>query len=106
MPKWPANFRAMKRLFFAWALLCSLNLIALGQPKIELQPGDTMQSMLERNVGQVVDLRLKSGEKIGGKVEKVTEDLAHLSQLTGAEFYEAVIDLKEIAAISVRSKAK
>lgn len=96
----------MKRLFFACALLCSLNLIALGQAKIDLQEADTMQSILERNIGQVVDLRLKSGEKIGGKVEKVTEKLAHLSQLTGAEFYDAAIDMEEIAAISVRTKAK
>jgi hypothetical protein len=49
-------------------LICS-NLSA--QTKIELQPGDTVLSILQRNIGQTVELRLKPGQKIGGKVEKV-----------------------------------
>ena len=80
------------------------NLFAQG--KIELQPSDTILSILEKNVGQTVELRMKSGEKIGGKVEKVGDKLVHLSQLTGAEFFDGAIDSAEIAAIVVRTKAK
>ena len=85
------------------ALLCSA---AVAQTKLELQPNDTIRSVLERHVGQVVDLRMKSGEKVGGKVDKVGDKLVLLSQLTGADFFDAVVDLDNIAAVAVRAKAK
>ena len=85
------------------AFACS-NLMA--QNKIDLQPSDTIISILQRNTGQTVELRMKSGEKIGGKVEKVGDKLVHLSQLTGAEFFEAAVDTADVAAVIVRTKSK
>lgn len=49
---------------------------------------------------------MKSGEKIGGKVEKVGDKLVHLSQLTGAEFFDAAVDTSDVAAVIVRTKSK
>lgn len=88
---------------FFLALACS-DLFA--QSKIELQPSDTIISILQRNTGQTVELRMKSGEKISGKVEKVGEKLVHLSQLTGAEFFDAAVDTAHVAAVIVRTKSK
>ena len=34
---------------------------------------------------------MKLSEKISGKLEKVTGKLAHLSQLTDADFYDAAV---------------
>jgi small nuclear ribonucleoprotein (snRNP)-like protein len=97
----------MKRLFLtACAIVAAFISTAFGQVKVELQQGDTMKTVLERHVGQAVDLRMKSGEKLGGKLEKVTDKLAHLSQLTGAEFFDGVVDIDAIAAVAVRTKAK
>lgn len=73
---------------------------------IELKPDDSVASILRRQSGQVVELRLVSGEKIGGKVEKVGENLVHLIQLAGQEFFEAAIDLESVSAVVVRSKSK
>ena len=84
-----------------FALACSN---VFGQGKIDLQPSDTIIGILEKNVGQVVELRMKSGEKIAGKIEKMGDKLVHLSQLTGAEFYDAAVDSSEIAAVVVRTK--
>ena len=72
--------------------------------RIELKPDDSVKSVLERHIGQVVELRLGSGEKIAGKVEKVGENLVHLSQLTGQEFFEAAVDLESVSAVVVRAK--
>jgi hypothetical protein len=97
----------MKRSLILFALVTSLacsNLFAQG--KIDLQESDTILSILQKNIGQTVELRMKSGEKMGGKVEKVGDKLAHLSQLTGAEFFDAAIDTADIAAVLVRTKAK
>jgi hypothetical protein len=88
---------------FIFAFVCS-DLSA--QSKIELQPSDTIISILQRNTGQMVELRMKSGEKIGGKVEKVGDKLVHLSQLTGAEFFDAAVDTADVAAVIVRTKSK
>jgi hypothetical protein len=95
----------MKRLSLLFALIFALacgDLFAQG--KIDLQPSDTIIGILQKNVGQVVELRMKSGEKIGGKIEKVGDKLVHLSQLTGAEFFDAAVDTADVAAVIVRTK--
>ena len=77
-----------------------------AQGKIDLQTGDTILGILQKNVGQVVELRMKSGEKIGGKIEKVGDKLVQLSQLTGAEFFDAAVDAADVSAVVVRTKSK
>jgi hypothetical protein len=96
----------MKHLLLPFVIITAVCTTAFGQVKVEFQDNDTMSAVLKRQVGQVVDLRMESGEKMGGKVEKVTDKLVHLSQLTGAEFYDAVVDIEAIAAVSVRTKGK
>ncbi len=86
--------------------LCLFSQPLRAQSKLDFQPKDTIQTILEKQAGQVVELRMTSGEKLGGKVEKVNEELVHLSNLTGAEFYEAVVDLTTISAVIVRAKSK
>ena len=78
----------------------------LAQGKVDLQPSDTVLSILQKNIGLTVELRMKSGEKVGGKVEKVGDKLVHISQLTGAEFFDAAVDTAEVAAVIVRTKTK
>lgn len=95
----------MKRFVLLLTVLfvaASSNLFAQG--KIDLQTSDTVLGILQKNVGQMVELRMKSGEKIAGKVEKVGDKLVHLSQLTGAEFFDAAVDAGEVAAVVVRTK--
>ncbi|MFN2507488.1 MAG: hypothetical protein ABR589_01810 [Chthoniobacterales bacterium] len=95
-----------KLLLAAFIFVVAFSSPASAQSKLELQPGDTIRSVLERQIGQLVELRMHSGEKLGGKLEKVTDGLVHLGQLTGAEFYDAAVDTNQIAAVSVRTKAK
>ena len=95
----------MKRFSLLIALLFAFACSGLfAQGKIDLQTSDTIIGILQKNIGQVVELRMKSGEKIGGKLEKVGDKLVHLSQLTGAEFFDAAVDTAEVAAVVVRTK--
>ena len=95
----------MKRASLLIAILLALACSGLyAQPKIDLQPSDTILSILEKNVGQTVEIRMKSGEKIGGKVAKVGDKLLHLSELKGAEFYDAAIEVADIYAVIVQTK--
>jgi hypothetical protein len=92
-------------------LLVFLTMIALASPnafaqsKLDLQANDTVRSVLERQVGKPVELRMKSGEKVAGKLEKVTDKLVHLSQLTDADFYDAAVEIDNIAAVVVRVRS-
>ena len=98
------NKSIMKRssllIAFILAFVCS-DLFA--QTKVELQPSDTILSILQKNAGQTVELRMTSGDKIGGKVERVGDKLVHLSRLTGAEYYDALVDTSDVAAVVVRT---
>jgi hypothetical protein len=95
----------MKRFSLLLALLFAFggaNLFAQG--KIDLQTSDTILGILQKNIGQTVELRMKSGEKIAGKLEKVGDKLVHLSALTGAEFYDAAVDAGDVSAVVVRTR--
>jgi hypothetical protein len=95
----------MKRITLCLALVLALACCDLfAQGKIDLQTSDTILGILQKNVGQVVELRMKSGEKIGGKLEKVGDKLVHLSSLTGAEFFDAAVDAGDVSAVMVRTK--
>ena len=77
---------------------------AFAQGKVDFQTSDTVKSVLERQAGQKVELRLKSGEKLAGKVEKVGEKTAHFSAVSGQEFFDAVVVLDDVVAVLVRTK--
>jgi hypothetical protein len=81
------------------ALTCSS---LLAQEKAALQPNVTVLSVLQGSAGKTVELHLRSGEKMGGKVAGVTDNVVHLSHLTGAEFFDAFVDVKDISAVVVR----
>jgi hypothetical protein len=74
-----------------------------AQEKAALQPNATVLSILQTNAGKAVELHLRSGEKVGGKVGQVTDNIVYLSHLTGAEFYDAFVDVKDISAVVIRA---
>jgi hypothetical protein len=78
----------------------------LAQEKAALQPSATVLSILQGSTGKTVELRLNSGEKIGGKVEQVNDNLVLLSHLTGAEFFDGFINVKDISAVVIRTAGK
>ena len=94
----------MKLSLVVIAVLCLSCVNLFAQGKIELQSSDTVHSVLEKNMGGTVELRLKSGEKIGGKLEKLGDKLVQLSQLTGAEFYDAAVEIADVSVVVVRMK--
>jgi len=74
----------------------------LAQEKVTLQPNATVLGILQGTVGKGVELHLRSGEKLGGKVAQVTDNIVHLSNLAGAEFFDAFVDVKDVSAVVVR----
>ena len=88
------------------ALITAMNVAALADTALNPAKDSNQATILQTRTGQQVELRLKGGEKISGKVAFVGEQLVHLTTLTGMEMYEATVTISDISAIVVRSAAK
>ncbi len=75
---------------------------SLAQDKTTLQASASVAGILQGSAGKSVELHLRSGEKMGGKVAQVTDSIVHLSNLTGAEYFDAFVDMKDVSAVVVR----
>ncbi len=101
----PAEPADMKR----YSLLLGITVAAvtcsslLAQEKPAIQPNATVLSILQGSAGKTVELHLRSGEKIAGRVGQVTDNVVYLSHLAGAEFYDAFVDLKDVSAVVIRA---
>jgi hypothetical protein len=71
---------------------------------VRISEADTMHAVLSRHVGGAATLKLDSGDELTGKVLAVGEHVVHLAELSGKEFYDAVIDIDEIAAVILRAR--
>ncbi len=69
-----------------------------------LSNADTLESLLSAQQGKKVTIRLGSGEELSGTVKAVNGSLVQLSELSGKEFYDAIIAIPRIAAVIVRAK--
>lgn len=63
----------------------------------------TQAAVLESQSGKQVELILKSGQSIGGKVTLVGDNVVHLTALTGKEMFEATVSISDISAVIVRT---
>jgi hypothetical protein len=107
-PQITQNALIMKRysLIFVVILTAVICASSFAQDKASLQSNATVATLLQGSVGKSVELHLTSGEKMGGKVAQVTDNIVHLSNLTGAEYFEAFVDVKDISAVVVRVAGK
>jgi len=65
---------------------------------MEIQRAETVKDILERHMGQVVKVHLKSGGEFEGTVTKVGDSLVHLSRLSGM-YLDAVVNTQGILAV-------
>jgi hypothetical protein len=83
-------------------IIAGVCITSIAQDKSALQANASVAGILQGNSGKSVELHLRSGEKMGGKVAQVTDTLVHLSNLTGAEYFDAFVDMKDVSAVVVR----
>jgi hypothetical protein len=74
---------------------------------VELDGSQTIRDNLSRlaTAKKGVEVVLKSGKSYRGVIGSVGPHAIVLTQLEGREFYDALVDLEEIAAIEVRVRA-
>ena len=80
--------------------------VSAEEVKFTLKANATMRDVLAENSGKRVALRLMSGEEIEGTVTLVGNSLAHISRLAGKDFYDAVVSIDKISAVSIKMRDK
>lgn len=63
------------------------------------------ETMQERE-GKSTTLLLTSGTELTGTVSKVGNNSVRLSELSGKEFFDAVVPLDKVEAVLIRSRGK
>ena len=72
--------------------------------KFELKANASMKEVLTELMGKRVAIRLQYGEQIEGTVTMVGNSLAHISRLSGKDFYDAVISIDRVSAVIVKAR--
>lgn len=94
----------MRKLFLAILISGLISSISIQAEPLSVDSSDTIQSVLSAHKGKRVTIKLKSGSELTGKVAEVNAELVHLLQLSGKEFYDAVISTGKIEALVIRTK--
>ena len=92
----------MKRYSLLGFIIASMTCSSLLAQEKAALPNATVLSLLQGSVGKGVELHLRSGEKLGGKVAQMSDNVVHLSNLAGAEYFDAFVDAKDVSAVVVR----
>lgn len=75
------------------------NVSAAGQ-KYELKSvSSTVKDVLMENIGKKVIVQMDAGVNMEGIVSKVGKSLVHISNISGGEFYDAVVRIDKISAV-------
>jgi hypothetical protein len=69
---------------------------------LQIRGSDTIRTTLEQQTGKAVKLRLKSGQELGGTVARFGNGVVQLSQVSGMEFFDAVVSIDDISAVLIR----
>ena len=76
---------------------------ALAQP-VKVGPDERIAQVLQTNKDRSVTLRLRGGQELTGTVRDATANVVVLGQLSGREFFDAVIPLEAIDAVILRTR--
>ena len=75
---------------------------AYAEP-LAITGSDTIDTILTAQKGKRVTIKLKAGDDLTGIVGEVNKEVVQLRELTGKEYYDAVVVLKGIEAVIIRT---
>lgn len=80
--------------------------VMADEPQLDLNSPDVIKQLLDQHVGKRVKVKLESGQDLEGKIAKVGSHAVHLTELSGMEFFDAMVKLDEVATVIVRVRTK
>lgn len=85
--------------------LVSTNSFAQSQStKIEVSGSEDIKANLSKLDNKVITVVLSSEKEVTGKVHNVSEKLLHLEDLSGKDYFDAVIKIDSIQAIIFKAR--
>ena len=96
----------MKNMYSAVILftgLLMLSNVVIAEP-LSITADDNIESVLKSNDGKQVTVKLGSGDELTGTIGTVNGKLVHLRELSGKEFFDAVVSMDDISAVIIRTK--
>ena len=72
---------------------------AAGQKYEMKSVSATVKDILLENIGKTVILQMDTGVNMEGIVSKVRKIVVHISNISGGEFYDAVVRIDKISAV-------
>ncbi len=73
---------------------------------LELNSPDSIRLNLDKFVGDRVTVNLIGGGELQGVVSQVGTTTLYITELTGKEFFDAVVRLDHISAVTVKMRNK
>ena len=71
---------------------------------LTVSPADRIQSILTAQKGKRVIVRTRSGQELTGTLRESNDRLVVLGEISGREFFDAVVPIDAIEAVIVRTK--
>ncbi len=93
----------MKKYLFL-LLLFSVLFLSKAQSSPLSAGGGGIQSILNMQIGNVVTIKLQSGNELTGIVDSVNAQVVHLSKIAGKEYFDAAASINSIEALLVKTK--
>lgn len=85
-------------------MACMVCMPQVFAESMTLEADATLVSVLQAHKGKSVTLQLDSGQELTGIVKGMSGDLVQLTELSGKEYFDALIELGDISAVVVRAK--
>jgi hypothetical protein len=79
---------------------------SLNASDLDLNSPDAIRINLEKFLGERVTINLIGGGELQGVVSKVGTTTLYMTELTGKEFFDAVVRLDHISAVTVKMRNK
>ena len=79
---------------------------ALNASDLDLNSPESIRVNLERFMGERITLSLTGGGELQGVVSKVGVTSLYITELTGREFFDAVVRLDHVSAVVVKKRNK
>jgi len=73
---------------------------------LELNSPDSIRLNLDKFVGDRITVNLIGGGELQGIVSRVGATTLYITELTGKEFFDAVVRLEHISAVTVKMRNK
>ena len=93
------------RLVVTLAMLVAFAVVPVSaQETLTVGADATVKSVLDAQKGKRVGVLLTTGQELTGVVTSVGATVVHLSELSGREFFDAVVPLDRVSAVIVRTR--